>query len=345
MDTGIAVILAQDGIVNGAIYGLLGLAIVLVFSVTRIIFVPQGEFVAFGTLTMAMLQAGHVPGTLWLLLAATAWLLASGAGDVFARRVSGVTFLKGSLKTLLPGACALFLVYGLAAHRSDLALQVLTTLVLVVPLGPLLYRAVYAPLASSSVLVLLIVSVAVHLALEGLGLLSFGAEGFRLQPLFKDNLSVGFLQLSGAAISVLVVAIIAMTVLVVVFGTTIFGKALRATASNATGARIVGIRPDRAGSLAFGIAAFVGAISGLLIGPITTIYYDSGFLIALKGFVAAIIGGLHSYPMTALGAIFVGLSESFSAFYASAFKDAIVFALILPVLFLRSLRAPHREEG
>src|SRR5260221_12006657 len=97
MDTGIAVILAQDGIVNGAIYGLLGLAIVLVFSVTRIIFVPQGEFVAFGTLTMAMLQAGHLPGTLWLLLAATAWLPPSGAGDWFGGRGSWVTLLKGRL--------------------------------------------------------------------------------------------------------------------------------------------------------------------------------------------------------------------------------------------------------
>ena len=68
MDATIAAILALDGLTNGAIYALLALATVLVFAVTRIIFIPQGEFVAFGALTMALLQAGQRPGTVWLLL-------------------------------------------------------------------------------------------------------------------------------------------------------------------------------------------------------------------------------------------------------------------------------------
>lgn len=344
MDTGIAIILAQDGIVNGAIYGLLGLALVLVFSVTRVIFVPQGEFVTFGALTLAMLQGGHIPGTWWLLLGATVWLAGSALLDYMTGKIEGGQFLSGLLKIALPAICAAGLIFVLDAPRRGLTMQILTTLIVVVPLGPLLYRIVYAPLASSSVLVLLIISVAVHLGLESLGLLFFGAEGFRTPPLFDFSLAAGNVRLSGAAVSVIVVAVTLMIALVVGFGATMFGKALQATASNATGARIVGIRPDRAGSLAFGIAAFVGVLSGLLIGPITTIYYDGGFLIALKGFVAAIIGGLHSYPIAALGAIFVGLTESLASFYASAFKDAIVFALILPVLLWRSIRAPHREE-
>ena len=82
----------------------------------------------------------------------------------------------------------------------------------------------------------------------------------------------------------------------------------------------------------------------MLIGPITTIYYDSGFLISLKGFVGAIIGGLSSYPIAAAGALLVGLIESFSSFWASAFKEVIVFGSILPVLLWRSLRDPHRED-
>jgi branched-chain amino acid transport system permease protein len=64
----IAGILALDGLTNGAIYALLALATVLVFAVTRVIFIPQGEFVAFGALTLALLQAGKVPGTVWFLL-------------------------------------------------------------------------------------------------------------------------------------------------------------------------------------------------------------------------------------------------------------------------------------
>ena len=70
MDLQIALILGQDGITNGAIYALLALALVLAFAVTRVIFIPQGEFVAYGALTLAALQGDRLPGTLWLLLAA-----------------------------------------------------------------------------------------------------------------------------------------------------------------------------------------------------------------------------------------------------------------------------------
>jgi branched-subunit amino acid ABC-type transport system permease component len=113
---------------------------------------------------------------------------------------------------------------------------------------------------------------------------------------------------------------------------------------NRTGARLMGIPPALAGKLCFTLAAAIGAFSGILIAPITTIYYDSGFLIGLKGFVGAIIGGLASYPVAALGALLVGLLESYSSFYASAFKEVIVFTLIIPVLLWRSLTSKHIEE-
>jgi branched-subunit amino acid ABC-type transport system permease component len=346
MDLGIAVILAQDGVINGAIYALLGLAIVLVFSVTRVIMVPQGEFVTFGALTLAMLQAGRIPGTLWLLLAATLWVL----GGLLIKLAIGKARFNSAYaadisKTIVPAIAALILVFGFDAPRRGLPMQILTTMILVVPLGSLLYRIVYAPLASSSILVLLIVSVAVHLALESMGLLFFGAEGFRTPALFDFSVDLGGLFVPGGAMSVVVVAATLMVLLSVGLGATIFGKALRATASNPVGARIVGIRPDRAGSIAFTIAAFVGVLCGLLIGPMTTIYYDGGFLIALKGFVSAIIGALSSYPLTVIGAISIGFCESIASFYASAFKDAIVFALTLPILLWLSFKIPHREEG
>ena len=92
------------------------------------------------------------------------------------------------------------------------------------------------------------------------------------------------------------------------------------------------------------MAAFIGALSGLLIGPTTTVFYDTGFLIGLKGFVAAVFAGLSSYPLALVGALGVGLLESFGSFWASAFKEVIVFASILPVLLWRSLRDPHSEE-
>ena len=128
------------------------------------------------------------------------------------------------------------------------------------------------------------------------------------------------------------------------FGTSIYGKALRATAVNRVGARLVGIRTELAGGLSFLLAAFIGALSGVLIAPITTIYYDTGFLIGLKGFVGAILGGMASYPLAAAGSIALGLLESFASFWASAFKEMIVFTLIIPVLVWLSLRSRHVEE-
>jgi branched-chain amino acid transport system permease protein len=82
----------------------------------------------------------------------------------------------------------------------------------------------------------------------------------------------------------------------------------------------------------------------VLIAPVTTMYYDSGFIIGLKAFVAAIIGGLVSYPMTAVGALAVGVVESFASFWSGALKDVIVFSLLIPVLMLRSFMVTHSEE-
>ena len=128
------------------------------------------------------------------------------------------------------------------------------------------------------------------------------------------------------------------------FDRTLYGKALRATALNRVGARLCGVPPDLAGVLTFALGALLCAFSGVLVGPITTIYYESGFLISLKGFVGAIIGGLVSYPLAAGGALLVGLLEAFSSFWASAFKEVIVFTLIIPVLLWRSLTTRHQEE-
>jgi branched-chain amino acid transport system permease protein len=84
------------------------------------------------------------------------------------------------------------------------------------------------------------------------------------------------------------------------FDRTLQGKALRATAVNRLGARLVGIGTTQAGRLSFTLAAAMGALCGILIAPLTTIYYESGFLVGLKGFVGAIVGGLVSYPVAAL---------------------------------------------
>ena len=193
-------------------------------------------------------------------------------------------------------------------------------------------------------LVLLIVSVALHFTLLGLGLWFFGAEGSRTPPFTSASFEWGAVTVSGQILLVVLTSLALIFALALFFNRTLYGRALRATAVNRVGARLAGISPTFAGTLTFTLGALVCAFCGVLIGPITTVYYDSGFLISLKGFVGAIIGGLSSYPVAAAGALLVGLLESFSSFWASAFKEVIVFTLIIPVLLWRSLTTHHHEE-
>jgi branched-chain amino acid transport system permease protein len=180
--------------------------------------------------------------------------------------------------------------------------------------------------------------------MTGLGLLFFGAEGYRNPSFWDLRISLGMVNLTGQAIIIGLASIALIAMLWLFFERTLRGKALRATAVNRLGARLMGISPQSAGQMTFAMAALIGALSGLLIGPTTTVFYDSGFIIGLKGFVAAVMAGLSSYPGALLGALFVGIVESFGSFWASAFKEVIVFTLILPVLLVRSLYSDHVEE-
>ena len=343
MDLSTILILSQDAFTNSAIYVLLAMALILVFGVTRVIFVPQGEFVSYGALTLASLQLGVMPGTVWLLL-----LLALSASVMEAfQHISGGTVSKlpiALLRTLLlPLAIAILVKICVPLHLS-LFWQVLLSILVVIPMGTLVYRVAFKPLADSTVLVLLIASVAVHFVLVGLGLLFFGPEGVRTPPFSDAQLTLGSLNVSSQSLWVYGTSLGLIALLAWFFSRTIYGKALRAVAFNRNGARLVGISPNQAGSLSFALAAAIGGLSGILIAPITTVYYDSGFLIGLKGFVCAIVGGMASYPLAAAGALIVGFSESFSSFWLSGYKDVIVFTMIIPVLLWRSLSSVHYEE-
>ena len=307
MDFSIASILALDGITNGAIYALLALATVLVFAVTRVIFIPQGEFVTFGALTLAMLQMGQVPGTAWFLLVLAGVTAVTDAWHGLRRGQSHGRTVRRVLGTLAYPVAVVALVFWAAPQKFPMWAQALLTLALVTPFGGLIYRLAYESLADATVLALLIVSVGVHFALTGLGLYYFGAEGFRNPSFWDDRFTLGPVTLSGQALIIFVASLALIVMLWLFFERSLHGKALRATAVNRLGARLMGISSQSAGRLTFTLAAFIGALSGLLIGPTTTVFYDSGFLIGLKGFVAAVFAGLSSYPLALVGAMAVGL--------------------------------------
>jgi branched-chain amino acid transport system permease protein len=343
MTSDIALILAMDGLASGAIYVLVGLGLVLIFSTTRVIFVPFGDIVAFSALTLSSLQLGRLPGTIHLVMVLA---VVACAVDAFHH------WRLGQPRRIVPGLIG----YGLlplipvliAWFTAGAALpswaQILLALALVTPIGPLLDRIALWPIADASILLLLIVSVALHYGLAGLGLIFFGAEGFRTAPLTGAMFELAGMPVSGQTLLMIAAAVVFSLMLYLFFEFTLPGKALRATAVNRVGSRIVGIRPSTTGTLAFLLASLLGAISGLLIGPVTTLYYDSGFLIGLKAFVGAIFGAMVSYPLTAVGAIFVGLLESYASFWSSAFKEVVVFGLLIPILLWRSLTIGHAEE-
>ncbi|MDR1967748.1 MAG: branched-chain amino acid ABC transporter permease, partial [Burkholderiaceae bacterium] len=156
MDFSIAGILTLDGLTNGAIYALLGVGIVLVFTVTRVIFIAQGEFVAYGALTLAIFQTGQVPGTvgLLLLLATVAALMELVSTWRHHRR--GAPALKAALRVFAPPAIVCAVSAWAAPHHLPLAVQAFLTLCIVTAQGPLVYRVAYQSLAGASSLVLLI---------------------------------------------------------------------------------------------------------------------------------------------------------------------------------------------
>jgi branched-chain amino acid transport system permease protein len=335
MNPTIALLLAQDGITNGIAFALLAVAMLLVFLVTRILFVAQGEFVVLGAITTVQVQRGEVAGAAWLLISLAILCILLSTMQVVRERKARNWYLQS-------GICILSLGIGWYATSHPPAgnaawVQIASVLSLVTPMGPLLYWTAFRNISRSSILTLLFAAMCAHYILQGLMLPLFGPEGFRALPLVHGRIDIGGARLSAQLIFIFCTFLVLTTGLWLFFRYTLSGKALRAISVNRIGARLVGISSDISGATAFGLASFIGAISGILIAPLSNIYYDSGFLLALKGFVGCVVGGLASFPLAALGAILTGLLDSFSSFYASAFRDSIVFALLVPILLYMSV--------
>jgi len=156
-------------------------------------------------------------------------------------------------------------------------------------------------------------------------------------PVFSDAaFTLGPVLLSGQTLWILGVSCSVMAALYAFFEFTLLGKALRATAMNRRGAQLCGISVRGAGLSSYGLAACFSGASGMMLAPLVTANVDMGFLIGLKGFVGATFSGLAAYPMSVAGVALVGVLDSFSAYGLSSYRDAIVFAMILPILLWRN---------
>lgn len=193
------------------------------------------------------------------------------------------------------------------------------------------------PARSNNHLVLIFLTVGLSIILRGLIKLVWGKNRMALPPLTPDR-PVNILGASvlPQALWILLLTVIAIALLTWFFYRTSLGLSMRAVASNPTAAAVVGISTGRVRLTSYAIAGALGGLAGVLVTPITTLNYDVGVLLGLKGFAAAILGGFGSFPGAIFGGLGLGLLESLSAGYiSSAYKDVVAFVVLLLVLFIR----------
>ena len=220
-----------------------------------------------------------------------------------------------------------------APMAAALALAVLgVTLVAVV-----VEEAGLRPSRTESHLVLIFLTIGLSIISRGLMKLIWGKNRMAVPPLTGEEP----VHLAGATILPQTLWILALTagaivLLVLFFRRTSLGLAMRAVAANPEAAAVVGLKVWRLKAVSFALAGALGGLAGCLVTPITTLSYDVGVLLGLKGFAAAILGGFGSFPGAILGGLILGLLESLGAAYiSSAYKDVIAFVVLLLVLFVR----------
>lgn len=282
------------------------------------------------------------------LLAQIPQLLASGVmvGMIYALLGLGlvVTYTTTRIVNVAIGEFAMIgtlTAASLAGSAIPLPLAVVAGVMVGGLVGWGVYEAAMRPLLArqAPVLSLLILSIAAHLTLKGLGLIVWGTEAYKL-PAFSQGPPVvlGTAVLPRQGIWIIAAGIVLMVGLWLGFTRTLWGKALVASAVNPVGARLMGIRVLAAGRQAFVLSALLASAAGILIAPQTLADYDMGLMLGLKGFVGAVLGGFRHYPQVVAGCLALGIAESLIAgLLPSGYRDAVAFLLLIAVLVARAI--------
>ncbi len=198
-------------------------------------------------------------------------------------------------------------------------------------------RLALRPVRDRAPLTLIIITVGGAVFIKGLAMLFWGKEAYNLPPFTGAvPLNLGPATILPQNLWVLGVGTLVVAGLEAFFRLTLVGKAMRACAYNPTAARLVGIPAVRMVQLSFGFSAALGAAGGILIAPLTLGVYDMGTMLGLKGFSAAILGGLGSSLGGVLGGLVLGVAEALaSGLISSGYRDAVAFLILLIVLFIR----------
>jgi branched-chain amino acid transport system permease protein len=273
---------------------------------------------------MQFLAAGLTAGSIYALVAL-------GFSIIFnASRV--INFAQGEFVMLGGMSAVSLLAMGMPVWFALMGAVLATALA-----GLALEKVAFARGPRSSVMTMIIITIGASILLRGLAQLVWDKRIHAVPPLSGEH-PIAFL---GATILPQSLWILGTTLAIVAALSAFFrharlGKAMLATSHNRLAAELCGIDVRRVVLASFGLAAALGAIAGVLVAPITYTSYDVGVMLGLKGFAAAILGGLGSFPGAVAGGLLLGVLESFGAgFVSSAYKDAIAFAIILAVLFVR----------
>jgi branched-chain amino acid transport system permease protein len=271
---------------------------------------------------LQFLISGLTVGAVYALVALGFTLIYNASGVV--------NFAQGEF-VMLGGMVTVFA----SAAGAPLPLAAVIAVVVAVVVGLLLHRFAIEPARGASAVTLIIITIGASILLRGIAAIVFDKQFHKL-PGFTGEAPIDIL---GAAVQpqsfwVLGGTAVVVVALYVFLEHTLLGKAVLATAANRLAARLVGINTTTIMALAFGGSAAIGAIAGILVTPITLTNYDVGTLLALKGFAAAMLGGMGNPLGAVVGGLLLGLLEAFGAGYlSSTYKDAFAFLVILIVLF------------
>lgn len=241
-----------------------------------------------------------------------------------------INFAQGEFIMLGGMLTVFFLASGL-----PLPLAILFAILIPAVVGILLEKLAIEPAKNADIVTLIIITIGASLVIRGVIQVWLG-KGTHAFPAFSGNEPINILgaTLQPQSLWVLGVTALAVAALWYFFSRTLAGKAILATSYNHLAAQLVGINTSWVLFVSFALSAALGALGGVLITPITLTSYDVGLMLGLKGFVAAVVGGLGSGLGAVLGGLFVGIVEAMAAGYiSSAYKDAVPFILILLILF------------
>lgn len=269
-------------------------------------------------------SSGITVGAVYALVALGFTLIYNASGVI--------NFAQGEF-VMLGGMATVFA----AAAGFPLPVAALLAIALAVVAGLLLDRCAIRPAGHASPIVLIIITIGAAFVIRGLAQIFFDKQFHKLPGFSGDDP----IHIGGAAILPQTFWILAGTAAILSvlwwFMThTLVGKALRATAVNRLAADLVGIDTRKVNTLAFTVSAGIGAVAGILVTPITLTNYDVGTMLALKGFVASVLGGMGNPVGAVAGGLLLGLIEAFGAGYVSSnYKDAAAIIVLLLLLFVR----------